>query len=346
MCEAKYTGKQHLSATISNKRGGDDDDDDDDYYDDDGADNAEECNGYLVDVFPREETLKNSDLGNGVDAGAASNTSLISRPPENIKYTNFSRESEDGLDHALASNTTLNALSLTFSDENMSYLCAPLLGNGLASNTSLNTLTLRLKIDSTMGCSWLRLLVDGLEFNTSLKNLTVIVIYNVPTWMAGRESLGNGLERNKSLKNLTLIIENHSNVPVLEHNLCIDWAKNTSVGNLFLTVTNHLRVGKVSLGREFARKKSLKNLTLAINNFGELNLHWECCGLENESLNDFSLTINNYGHIFDDSIFEEFLSQFKSLTMFNLTLNLCGNGGENILCGLLEEAMINDSLRH
>ena len=118
--EAKNTGKQYLSATINIKRDND----------------AEECSGWLLDVLQRKETLKNSYLGNGVDAGGASNTSFIALTPQNINCTNFSREPEDGLDYVLASNTTLNALSLTFDDDdNMSYSA------GLVLNTSLKNLT-------------------------------------------------------------------------------------------------------------------------------------------------------------------------------------------------------------
>ncbi|XP_068751375.1 uncharacterized protein [Montipora capricornis] len=351
--EAKNTGKQNLSARISIKRdddedkdddddedddedsedddgedddGEDDDDDDDDdgEDDDDGDDDdddAEGCNGNLLDLT-RKETLKNSDLGNGVDVGAASNTSFIAPTPLNINYTNFSREPEDGLDHVLASNTTLNDLRLTFDDDD----------------------------DDDMSYSWALPLGDGLARNTSLKNLTLAIHYYKEKSGKWRESLGSGLERNTSLKNLTVVMENNANEVAGE--LGIDWARSTSVENLFLTVNSDSIVwdswtgGPGTTGEELARKKSLKSLTLTINNFGELTLYWEVDkSWENNSLNNFSLTINNYGNIRPRSCFKGFFFQFKSLTTFNLTLNLCGKPGEDILYGLLEEAVKSQSLK-
>ena len=308
--EAKNTGKQNLSARISIKRddaedkndgddedddddGEDDDDDDDDDGeddngeddDDDDDDDAEGCNSNLLDFLTRKETLKNSDLGNGVDAGAASNTSF-----------NFSREPEDGLDHVLASNTTLNALSLTLNDDDdIRYSWAILLSDGLARNTSLKNLTITISVHKAKSNIW-----------AGYRSLMI------PTWT---NILGNGLEHNTSLKNLTLIIENHS--CILEHKPCIDWARKTSV----------------------------KNLTLTINNFGELNLDSEDNGLENKSLNDFSLTINNYGNISGVSGIPGSLCQLKSLTTLNLTLNLCGKGGKEILPCLMEKALEIESLK-
>ncbi|XP_068687961.1 uncharacterized protein [Montipora foliosa] len=304
--------------------GEDDDDDDDDGEDDDDGDDddddAEGCNGNLLDLS-RKETLKNSDLGNGVDVGAASNTSFIAPTPLNINYTSLSREPEDGLDHVLASNTTLNDLRLTYDND-----------------------------DDDMSYSWALPSGDGLARNTSLKNLTLAIHYYKEKSGKWRESLGSGLERNTSLKNLTVVMENNANEVVGE--LGIDWARSTSVENLLLTVNSDSIVwdswtgGPGSTGEELARKKSLKSLTLTINNFGELTLYWEVDkSWENNSLNDFSLTINNYGNIRPRSCFEGFFFQFKSLTTFNLTLNLCGKPGEDILYGLLEEAVKSQSLK-
>ncbi|XP_068687948.1 uncharacterized protein [Montipora foliosa] len=313
--EAKNTGKQNLSARISIK--GDDDDDDDDDGDDD--DDAEGCNGNLLDFLTRKETLKNSDLGNGVDVGAASNTSFIAPTPLNINYTNFSREPEDGLDHVLASNTTLNDLRLTFDDDD----------------------------HSDVSSLWALPLGDGLARNTSLKNLTLAIHYYKQKSGKWRESLGSGLERNTSLKNLTVVIETNANKAVNE--LGIDWARSTSVENLFLTVNNYSIVWDSwtgGTGEGLARKKSLKSLTLTINNFGELTLYWGVDkSWENNSLNNFSLTINNYGDIYPFTSFGGFFFQFKSLTTFNLTLNLCGKRGEEVLYDLLEEAVKSQSLK-
>ncbi|XP_068687950.1 uncharacterized protein [Montipora foliosa] len=280
--EAKNTGKQNLSARISTKRDDDEDKDDDDDEDDD--DDSEDDDGE-DDDGEDDDGEDDDDDGNGVDAGAASNTSF-----------NFSREPEDGLDHVLASNTTLNALSLTLDDDDdIRYPWAILLGSGLARNTSLKNLTLTINVHKEKSDRWVDYL--GLMSNT---------------WS---NILGNGLEHNTSLKNLTLIIENHSSI--LEHKPCIDWARKTSV----------------------------KNLTLTINNFGELNLDWEDNGLENKSLNDFSLTINNYGNISGVSGIPGSLCQLKSLSTLNLTLNLCGKGGKEILPCLLEKAMEIESLK-
>ncbi|XP_068687967.1 uncharacterized protein [Montipora foliosa] len=282
--EAKNTRKHNLSARISIE----------------SDDEAEECN-----VLPGKEILKNSDLGNGVHAGVASNS-------------NFSREPEDGLDHVLASNTTLNDLRLTFDDHD----------------------------DDDTSYSWALPLGDGLARNTSLKNLTLAIHYYKKSgkW---RESLGSGVERNTSLKNLTVVIENNAYAVASE--LGIDWARSTSVENLFLTVNSDSIVWdswKRGTDEGLARKKSLKSLILTINNFGELTLDWEVDkSWENNSLNNFSLTINNYGNIRPLSCFEGFFLQFKSLTTFNLTLNLCGKPGEDILYDLLEEAMKSQSLK-
>ena len=282
--EAKNTRKHNLSARISIE----------------SDDEAEECN-----VLPGKEILKNSDLGNGVHAGVASNS-------------NFSREPEDGLDHVLASNTTLNDLRLTFDDD-----------------------------DDDTSYSWALPLGDGLARNTSLKNLTLAIHYYKKKSGKWRESLGSGLERNTSLKNLTVVIENNAYEVVNE--LGIDWARSTSVENLFLTVNSDSIVWDSwtgGTGEGLARKKSLKSLTLTINNFGKLTLYWGVDkSWENNSLNNFSLTINNYGNIRPLSWFEGFFFQFKSLTTFNLTLNLCGKPGEDILYGLLEEAVKSQSLK-
>ncbi|XP_068751384.1 uncharacterized protein [Montipora capricornis] len=281
--EAKNTRKHNLSARISIE----------------SDDEAEECN-----VLRRKEILKNSDLGNGVQAGVASNS-------------NFSREPEDGLDHVLASNTTLNDLRLTFDD------------------------------DDDMSYSWALPLGDGLARNTSLKNLTLAIHYYKEWGGKWRESLGSGLERNTSLKNLTVVIE--SNADEVSNELEIDWARSTSVENLFLTINSDSAVSDLwtdGTGELLARKKSLRSLTLTINNFGELALYWEVGkSWENNSLNNFSLTINNYGDICPFSRFKGFFFQFKSLTTFNLSLNLCGKRGEERLYGLLEEAVKSQSLK-
>ena len=273
-----------------------------------------------------------SDLDNGVDAlEAASITSPIASSP------NFSREPEDGLDYVLASNTTLNALSLTFNDDdNASYSWAFHLGAGLALNTSLKNLTLTIIVHKSV------IILEHFDFVNGMHK----------TW---RQGLVYGLKRNSSLKNLTVIIENHSDA--LNFDLYIaDWARKTSMENLFLTVNNHSRLSKVSLDVGFASEKSLKNLTLTINNFVELNLDWKNRSLENKSINDFSVAINNYGNLnvtdnfnnYCDRIgmttFSGFLWQLKSLTTFNLTLNLCGKGGEDLFYGLMTEAMRSESL--
>ncbi|XP_068687733.1 uncharacterized protein [Montipora foliosa] len=285
--EAKDTGKQNLSATISIE--GD------------------------------------SDLDNGVDA------------PEAASSPNFSREPEDGLDYVLASNTTLNALSLTFNDDdNASYSWAFHLGAGLALNTSLKNLTLTIIVHKSV------IILEDFDFVNGMHR----------KW---RQGLVYGLKRNSSLKNLTVIIENHSDALNLDLYIA-DWARKTSMENLFLTVNNHSCLSKVSLDVGFASEKSLKNLTLTINNFVELNLDWKNRSLENKSINDFSVAINNYGNLnvtdnfnnYCDRIgmttFSGFLWQLKSLTTFNLTLNLRGKGGEDLFYGLMTEAMRSESL--
>ena len=269
-------------------------------------------------VLAIKETLNNSDLGNGMDAGAARNTPLISRTPESIKCNNFNREWEDGLRQVLASNTTLNDLSLTFSDnDNMVFSLVFLLGDGLARNTSLRNLTLTMNSHGVTGHTW-------------------------------RDSLRYGLERNTSLKSFSLIIENHSNRWIED----IIFVRNTSVENLSLTVNNHARldstlVNSLRLDDVLTGNNSLKSLTLKIQNFDVMMLAVEEYKLwENNSLNDFSLTINNYGNIMgDESNFAKLLCQLKSLTTLNLTLNLCGKGGERILPCLLEKAMESESLK-
>ena len=274
--EAKSTGKQHLSTIINIKQ----------------------------HLLPRKQIRKNSDLGNGMDAGAARNTALIPR----------TRESQ-----VLASNTTLNDVSLTFSDDdNMSFSWAFLLGDGLARNTSLRNLTLRINCYG--------------------------VINDISAW---RESLRDGLERNTSLKNLSLIIENHTILMICILDIILEG--NTSVENLFLTLNNFAYLG-LDLGNDvgdvLAGNKSLKNLTLTFNNFGKtlLGLHGKC--LENKSIIDASLTINNYGNICGrrDS-FAVLLCQLKSLTTLNLSLNLCCEGDEDILLFLLRGVMENESLK-
>ncbi|XP_068751417.1 uncharacterized protein [Montipora capricornis] len=298
--EAKNSGQRNLSATIS-------------IYSDD----AKDSKGCLLNVFPRKETLKNSDLGNGVDAGAASNTSLIALTPENIKYTNFSLELKGDLDRILASNTTLNDLSLTFSDDNnMDHAWALLLEYGLACNTSLKNLTLTINCYGKMNETWKRSVCDGLEGNTSLKNLS-------------------------------LIVENHSNR--LVDDLGIILARNTSVENFSLTVINHLDSACVvslgKLGEGLAYSKSLKNLTLTFNNFSSMLFGCESKGLDINSVNDASLKINNYGNMLcDRSAFANFLLSFQSLTTLNLTLDSRGEGDEEILPGLLEAANLSESL--
>ncbi|XP_068751378.1 uncharacterized protein [Montipora capricornis] len=240
-----------------------------------------------------------------------------------VQYTNFSRELEDDVHQVFASNTTLNDLSLTFSNaNNMSY-------------------------------SWALLLGDGLARNTSLRNLTLTInSYNHGRWDAwsyiGR--LCEGLERNTSLKNLSLIIEIHGYQELDLHTILEFYM---SVENLSLTANIYSEDLSIDLadyvGNSCARKKALKNLTLTFNNFGKLTLGWSnrpvvVKGLENESLNDFSLTINNYGAISYLSCSPRKLRQLKSLTTFNLTLNSCGKRDGDLLYDLLEEAMTSESL--
>ena len=193
----------------------------------------------------------------------------------------FSREPEGGLDHVLASNITLNALSLAFN-------------------------------------------LDGITSHSS--------------WFL---RLRDGLARNTSLKNLTLVIESHSFA--FGDELDIGWVRNTSVENLFVTVINYngLFVRRIWFG--LADNKSLKNVTLTINNFGKLTLEWENYGLVNKSLNDFALTINNYGEI--SSRIPGFVRRFQFLTTFNVTLNLCSEGDNDILDCFLQEAMESESLK-
>ncbi|XP_068687970.1 uncharacterized protein [Montipora foliosa] len=95
---------------------------------------------------------------------------------DDVQYTNFSHELEDDVHQVFASNTTLNDLSLTFSNaKNMSYSWALLLRDGLARNTSLRNLTLT--INSYRHGRWDKWSYIGrlCERNTSLKNLSLII---------------------------------------------------------------------------------------------------------------------------------------------------------------------------
>ena len=237
---------------------------------------------------------------------------------DDVQYINFSRELEDDVHQVFASNTTLNDLSLTFSNaNNMSY-------------------------------SWALLLKDGLARNTSLRNLTLTInFYNHERWDAC-SYIGRLCERNTSLKNLSLIIEIHGYqeldlVSILEFYISVEnlsLTANIYSGGLFIDLADYV-------GYSFAHDKALKNLTLTFNNFGKLRLAWTNwpvdTGLE-KSLNDFSLTINNYGAISYLSYIPGRLRQLKSLTTFNLTLNSCGKQDEDLLYGVLEEAMTSESL--
>ena len=278
----------------------------------------------------------------------------------------FSREPEVGLNDVLASNITLNALSLAFTVDDITSHSSWFLHlrDGLARNTSLKNLTLVIENDSwrfgdELDIGWVR--------NTSVESLFVTVMNHHQVTV---RRIWFGLADNKSLKNLTLTINNFDKLNLEWENYGLE---NKSLNDFSLTINNcgkissripgfvrrfqFLTTFNVTLNlydegdndtldcclQEAIESESLKTLRLTINNFGSLTLKWENHGLENKSLNDFSLTINNYGKI--SSRIPGFVRRFQFLTTFNVTLNLCGEGDNDILDCFLQEAMESESLK-
>ena len=224
----------------------------------------------------------------------------------------------------------------------------------LACNTTLNALSLRLRDDgsSDSGVSVsLHCLIRALARSRSLKNLTLTIcdsLVSNDAWRKG-ESHSDVLERNTSLKNLSLIIEGHVLLFDVDYTR-INFPHCESVENIFLTVNSYVELSSFwieTVCDELVKSaKSLKNLTLTINNFRKLT--WESSvnhGLKNKSLNAVSLTINDYGKMLGDgSHFAKFLFRLRSLTTFDVTLNLWGKGDKGILHSLLAEAVKSGSL--
>ena len=220
----------------------------------------------------------------------------------------------------------------------------------LACNTTLNALSLRLRDDGKLSDSgWLRCLIRGLARSRSLENLTLTIGDDLVSKDAWRKSLSDVLERNTSLKNLSLIIEGHVLLFDVDYT-SINFPHRESVENIFLTVNSYLELSSFwieTVCDELVKSaKSLKNLTLTINNFRKLT--WESSvnrSLKSKSLNAVSLTINDYGKMLGDgSDFAKFLFQLRSLTTFDVTLNLWGKGDKGVLHSLLAEAMKSGSL--
>ncbi|XP_068751385.1 uncharacterized protein [Montipora capricornis] len=234
----------------------------------------------------------------------------------------FSRESEVGLDHVLASNITLNALSLAFNLDAITSASSWFrrLRDGLARNTSLKNLTLVIESHSwasgdELDIGWVR--------NTSVENLFVTVInYNVlfvrRIWF--------GLADNKSLKNVTLTINNFGSLMFKWENCGL---VNKSLNDFSLTINNY---GKISSGIPgFVRRfQFLTTFNVTLNLWGEGDNDTLDCflqeAMESESLKTLRLKVNDR-QITNGSCgydFSKFVVISPSLSLIELTFSLYG----------------------
>jgi len=268
-----------------------------------------------------------------------------------------------GLGEGLAKNSTLKTLTLTIntysdvSEDWMDYL-----SDCLAENTSLNALTLAVDHSLTVDLTdWVGSLGDVLGEITSLNALTLTI--NTYSDESGlyMHGVDYGLAKNTSLNALTLTINSYSD-------WIYDWAfylhnglaKNTSLNALTLTVNNYGDMGGVLIHRTgcgladaLGKNTSLNELTLTINNYSDVSGGDWMFGLgegvaKNTSINTLTLTINNYGDhevscywvgwLVDD------LAEKKSLSTFNLTVNMCSKMIEDWLPRLCHALIRSESV--
>ncbi|XP_068751389.1 uncharacterized protein [Montipora capricornis] len=234
----------------------------------------------------------------------------------------FSPEPEVGLDHVLASNITLNALSLAFNfDDNTSDSSWFLrLRDGLARNTSLKNLTLVIENHSRafgneLDLGWVR--------NTSVENLFVTVINRNDLFV---RRIWFGLADNKSLKNVTLTINNFGSLMFKRENCGL---VNKSLNDFSLTINNY---GEILSGIPgFVRRfQFLTTFNVTLNLCGEGDNDTLDCffqeAMESESLKTLRLKVN-YRQITNGSCgydFSKFVVISPSLSLIELTFSLYG----------------------
>ena len=189
--------------------------------------------------------------------------------------------------------------------------------------------------------------------NTGKENLTVTI--DVPSddstdrW---NDSLLLGLARNSLLNSLTLTINNFSSrrtrfsLPLID---CLEDCSSLKSLNLIL---NEYNVWKdnyaLRLCEGLARNTSLSSLTLTLNVYTrQVDTTYITHGyIPSISADFFTLTINDFGGTGSlGCVLDVLWSDFKSLTTFNVTLNLCNEQmSDRFNCTFLER-MTADSLR-
>ena len=315
--EAKNTGKQNLSATISIKR------DDDGDGDEDDDDDAEECNG------------------------TASNTSLIARTPGSQVLTRnttlndlnltFSEDYNMSFSWAfllgdgLARNTSLRNLTLTMNCYGMiknNSAWAESLSDGLERNTSLKNPSLIIENHTILVIGVLDIILTR---NTSVENL-FLTVNNFSYFAVDLvEKVGDVLAGNKSLKNLTLTFNNFGEMYLGTRSKCLE---NKSINDASLTINNYGNIcaWQNSFAELLSQLKYLTTLNLTLNLCGkgdEIILPFLLEGaMESESLKALRMKVND-SHIRNGSRgydFSDYVVMSPLLSLIELTLSF--HGGE------------------
>ncbi|XP_068687992.1 uncharacterized protein, partial [Montipora foliosa] len=200
----------------------------------------------------------------------------------------FSPEPEVGLDHVLASNITLNALSLAFNLD-----------------------------DNTSDSSWFLRLRDGWARHTSLKNLTLVIENH--SWAFGDE-VDIGWVRNTSVENLFVTVINHDDL--LVRRIWFGLADNKSLKNVTLTINNF---GSLTFKWENCGlvNKSLNDFSLTINNYGKILSGIPGFVRRFQFLTTFNVTLNLCGEGDNDTLdcFLQEAMESESLKTLRLKVN-------------------------
>ena len=259
----------------------------------------------------------------------------------NLKVLNDSEETKGWahlLGDALASNTSVTALDLTINNYMMTADLVKDLGESLLRNSSLTVLSLAINnyMYNNMADGWEWKLVNSLTKLMSLTTLNLAINERGEVSTFKFQSLNSSSLAIMSLSKLSVVISG-SNMNDFWSNFLRNCLKeNPSLVTLCLTVNNYEETDSAlrpehwveGLSDGLASTKSLKELTVAINNITCTDFSWMAILIDgisvNKSITSLIVTVSDYEYLSCKEWVEGLnvvLARNKMITTLTLTVN-------------------------